>query len=113
MQLVLASDGETSFSVFLYPEGRIEWVRGQGKNRYGISFANLMCISLMLKLGLCEERDRHISSQHQDWTKWLIWTNGPIQMCQDSGFIKLDLSNTLEMLRVLKLVLEKVSNFVI
>ena len=34
-------------------------------------------------------------------------------MCQDSGFIKLDLSNTLEMLRVLKLVLEKVSNFVI
>ena len=33
VQLILASDGERTFSVFLFPEGGIKWVRGQGKNR--------------------------------------------------------------------------------
>jgi hypothetical protein len=33
VQLILASDGQKSFAVFLYPEGGIKWVRGQGKNR--------------------------------------------------------------------------------
>ena len=33
VQLILASDGLRTFAVFLYPEGGIKWVRGQGKNR--------------------------------------------------------------------------------
>ena len=33
VQLVICSDGEKSYTVFLYPESGIQWVRGQGKNR--------------------------------------------------------------------------------
>jgi len=33
VQLIICSDGEKSYSVFLYPESGIQWVRGQGKNR--------------------------------------------------------------------------------
>ncbi|XP_023331515.1 nidogen-2 isoform X4 [Eurytemora carolleeae] len=32
-QLVLATDGQTSFSLFLYPSQGIQWNRGTGKNR--------------------------------------------------------------------------------
>eukprot|EP00092_Neocalanus_flemingeri_P000676 GFUD01000718.1.p1 GENE.GFUD01000718.1~~GFUD01000718.1.p1 ORF type:complete len:1537 (-),score=283.11 GFUD01000718.1:154-4470(-) len=33
VQMILSSDGEKSYTVFLYPESGIKWVRGQGKNR--------------------------------------------------------------------------------
>ena len=32
-QVVIASDGRASYLTLLYPRGRIEWIRGQGKNR--------------------------------------------------------------------------------
>jgi len=32
-QLVMATDGSTSFAMFLYPEDGIQWIRGTGKNR--------------------------------------------------------------------------------
>ena len=32
-QIIIASDGRESYTVFLYPESGIEWVRGTGKNR--------------------------------------------------------------------------------
>ena len=31
-QLAVASDGESSYAIFLYPEGGIEWIRGEGKS---------------------------------------------------------------------------------
>ena len=31
-QLAVASDGESSYAIFLYPEGGIEWIRGKGKS---------------------------------------------------------------------------------
>ena len=31
-QLAVASDGESSYAIFLYPEAGIEWIRGEGKN---------------------------------------------------------------------------------
>ena len=30
-QVVIASDGRQSFAMFLYPEGGLNWVRGDGK----------------------------------------------------------------------------------
>ena len=35
-QIIIASDGEESYTVFLYPESGLEWVRGTGKNRGGV-----------------------------------------------------------------------------
>merc|ERR1719341_3145071 len=34
--MILSSDGEKSYTVFLYPESGIQWVRGQGKKRDNI-----------------------------------------------------------------------------
>ena len=31
-QLALASDGESSYAIFLYPEGGVGWIRGEGKS---------------------------------------------------------------------------------
>ena len=33
LQLIIASDARESFTVFLYPESGVEWVRGSGKTR--------------------------------------------------------------------------------
>ena len=30
-QVLIASDGEDSFAGFLYPEGGIKWIKGEGK----------------------------------------------------------------------------------
>ena len=31
-QLAVASDGESSYAIFLYPEGGVGWIRGEGKS---------------------------------------------------------------------------------
>ena len=33
-QLIIASNGQETFTVFLFPEGGIQWVRGTGKTRW-------------------------------------------------------------------------------
>ena len=32
-QIVIASDSLSSFAILLYPDGGIEWIKAQGKNR--------------------------------------------------------------------------------
>ena len=32
-QLIIASNEEETYTVFLFPESGVEWVRGSGKNR--------------------------------------------------------------------------------
>ena len=33
-QLIIASNGQETFTVFLFPESGIQWVRGTGKTRW-------------------------------------------------------------------------------
>ena len=44
-QLIIASNGQETFTVFLFPESGIQWVRGTGKTRW-VEHRKRQCLGL-------------------------------------------------------------------